>query len=87
VSIREPRTAARYLFDPDTPREFATVRLSAAVTPATEDVVWLVDGQPVAQVGYPHEARWPLAPGKHVIRAALAHGGEASAPVTVVVVD
>ncbi len=87
VSIREPRSQARFLFDPDTPREFATVRLAASVSPATEEVVWLVDGEPVARVGYPHEVRWPLAPGTHTIRAALAHGGEKSAAVTVVVDD
>jgi penicillin-binding protein 1C len=87
VAIREPRPRSRYLFDPDTPRELSTVRFSASVSPATEDVVWLVDGAPVARVGYPHEVRWHLAPGTHVIRARLANGAEASAPVTVVVDD
>ncbi|MCU0696952.1 MAG: penicillin-binding protein 1C [Myxococcaceae bacterium] len=87
VRIREPAPAARFLFDPDTPRELATLRLSAAVQPATEEVVWLVDGTPVARVGYPHEARWSLTPGTHVIRAVLAGGREASAPVRITVDD
>ncbi len=87
VAIREPRSHSRYLYDPDTPREYSTVRLSAQVSPATEDVVWLVDGTPVGKVSWPHELRWNLSPGTHTIRAALAHGGEASAPVTVVVDD
>ncbi|MBL8919156.1 MAG: penicillin-binding protein 1C [Myxococcaceae bacterium] len=87
VRIREPAPASRYLFDPDTPRELSTVRLAAAVQPATEEVVWLVDGAPVARVGYPHEARWPIAPGVHVIRAVLAGGREVSAPVRIVVDD
>ena len=46
-------TKARYLYDPDTPREYSTVRLSAAVTPANEDRLarrW----DAVAQVGWPH---------------------------------
>jgi penicillin-binding protein 1C len=60
---------------------------AAAVQPATEEVVWLVDGQPVARVGYPHEARWSLTPGPHVIRAALAGGRELSSPVRIVVDD
>ncbi len=87
VVIREPRTTSRYLFDPDTPREFSTVRLSARVTPADAPVVWLVDGRPVAEVGYPHEFRWAPTPGTHVIRAALARYGVESRPVRVIVDD
>lgn len=87
VRIREPTPASRYLFDPDTPRALSTLRLSAVVQPATEEVVWLVDGVPVARVGYPHEARWPVEPGPHVIRAVLAGGREASAPVRITVDD
>lgn len=87
VTIREPRSMSRYLFDPDTPRELSTVRLAASVTPATEEVVWLVDNEPIARVGYPHEVRWPLTPGRHTIRARLAHSGDVSAPVIIVVDD
>jgi hypothetical protein len=57
------------------------------VTPASEDVIWIVDGTPVERVGYPHEARWQLTPGVHTIRARLALTGEQSSPVTVVVDD
>ena len=85
VRIREPLDHSRYLFDPDTPPEFSTLRLSADVTPVDEEIVWLVDGTPIARVGYPFEVRWPLAPGLHVIRAALARRAEASRPVTVLV--
>jgi penicillin-binding protein 1C len=87
ISIREPRAKSRYLFDPDTPRELSTVRFSAAVSPASEEIVWLVDGAPVGKVGYPHELRWHLAPGTHVIRARLAQSGETTAAVTVTVDD
>ena len=87
ISIREPRPRSRYLFDPDTPRELSTVRFAAAVTPANEDIVWLVDGAPVGRVGYPHELRWHLTPGAHVIRARLAQSAETTAAVTVVVDD
>jgi penicillin-binding protein 1C len=65
----------------------STLRLAAAVTPASEEVVWLVDGVPIAQVGWPHELRWPLTRGTHVLRARLAHSADFSAPVTVVVDD
>ncbi len=87
IAIREPRPKSRYLFDPDTPMELSTVRFAAAVTPANEDIVWLVDGAPVGRVGYPHELRWHLSPGTHVIRARLAQSGETTAAVTVVVDD
>lgn len=87
LAIREPRPRSRYLFDPDTPRELSTVRFAASVSPANEEIVWLVDGAPVGRVGYPHELRWHLPPGKHVIRARLAQSGETTAAVTVVVDD
>jgi penicillin-binding protein 1C len=87
LAIREPRPQSRYLFDPDTPPELSTVRFAASVSPANEDVVWLVDGAPVGRVGYPHELRWHLAPGTHVIRARLAQSGETTAAVTVTVDD
>jgi penicillin-binding protein 1C len=87
VVIREPRGVVRLLYDPDTPASAATLKLSAAVTPSTEPVVWLVDGVPVATVDWPHEFRWSVKPGRHVITAALAHRPLASEPVTVVVED
>jgi len=87
VSIREPRANARYLFDPDTPPELSTVHFMARVSPATEEIIWLVDGAPVAQVGFPHELRWPMRRGTHVIRARLAHSADASSPITIVVDD
>lgn len=86
VSIREPHAQSRFLIDPDTPAELSTIRLSAAVTPASEEVVWLVDGVPVGRVGFPHELRWQLTPGAHTIRARLA-SGRASSPVTIDVAD
>ncbi|MFO0593993.1 MAG: penicillin-binding protein 1C [Myxococcaceae bacterium] len=87
IAIREPRSKSRYLYDPDTPPELSTVRFSARVSPASEEVVWLVDDTPVARVGFPHELRWHLSPGKHVIRARLAQSGQSSASVTVEVDD
>jgi membrane carboxypeptidase/penicillin-binding protein PbpC len=87
VAIAEPRGSARYLFDPDTPRELSTVHLRATATPASEEVVWLVDGTPVGQVAWPHELRWPMTKGTHLIRARLAHSAVVSPAVTIVVDD
>ncbi|MBI3181216.1 MAG: transglycosylase domain-containing protein [Myxococcales bacterium] len=87
VAIAEPKDRARFLFDPNTPAEVSTLRLSAKVIPPTERVVWLVDGAPVARVGHPHELRWPLEKGTHVIQAMLDGRPFGSRPVTVVVDD
>jgi penicillin-binding protein 1C len=87
VAIREPRGTVRLLYDPDTPASASTLRLAADVTPSTEPIVWLVDGVPVAEVSYPHEFRWSLRPGQHVITAAMVHRPQVSQPVTVVVED
>ncbi len=87
VAIREPRGLVRLLFDPDTPASAASLRLVADVTPSTESIVWMVDGVPVATVGWPHEFRWNPSPGQHVITAAMVHRPRVSQPVTVVVED
>lgn len=85
VTVVEPRAGVRYTYDPDTPPEFATIRLRADVEPADEDVVFLVDGTPVAKVGWPHETRWTVTPGTHVVQAAFARRAEVSAPVAITV--
>ncbi|QRK04399.1 penicillin-binding protein 1C [Archangium violaceum] len=87
VAIREPKGLVRLLYDPDTPASASTLRLAADVTPSTEPIVWLVDGVPVATVTYPHEFRWSLRPGQHVITAAMVHRPQVSQPVTVIVED
>jgi len=87
LTIAEPRNKARYLYDPDTPKEFSTIRLAARVWPRSEEIVWIIDGVPVAKVGYPHEFRWPIEKGRHVIEAAMVQRGKTARPVTVVVAD
>jgi penicillin-binding protein 1C len=86
VDLIEPQDGVRFHFDPDTPPEFATVRLSAQVKGGSdEDVVFLVDDTPVARVGAPWEARWTLAPGRHTVVAVLARAGTTSNPATILV--
>jgi len=87
VAITEPRSGSRYLWDPDTPVSFSAIRLAARVEPADEEIVWVVDGQPVAKVGYPHSIRWPLRPGRHLLEARMVRRGEAARPVSVTVED
>ncbi len=85
LTITEPKTGSRFVWDPDTPEEFSTVKIAAKVMPATEPVVFLVDDVPVAQTRYPYEFRWSLSPGRHTIRVAFAHRPDVSRPVTIVV--
>jgi penicillin-binding protein 1C len=85
VRIREPHAKARYLADPDTPPELSSVKLAASVLPRSAQIDWIVDGRVLERVGFPHEARLPLTPGPHTIRAALVGRAVESAPVTIVV--
>lgn len=89
VAVVEPQSGVRYAFDPDTPADFATIRLAARVDGGSggvdNDVVFLVDGEPVARVGHPHEARWTITPGRHTIQAVLAARSVASSPVVITV--
>ncbi len=87
LSIEAPTAATHFYSDPDTPDAFSTIRLAAKVDPPEEEVVWLVDGKPVGQVGYPHQLHWHPTPGTHSVRVAFARYAEKSSPVTVVVSD
>ncbi|MGC4120979.1 MAG: penicillin-binding protein 1C [Myxococcales bacterium] len=87
VAITEPHHGSRYLWDPDTPVSFSAIRLAARVEPADEEIVWVVDGKPVAKVGYPHTIRWSLRPGKHLVEARMVHRSEMAKPVSVTVDD
>jgi hypothetical protein len=48
VTITEPRSLGRYLFDPDTPADSSALRFSARMKPPGEELVWEVDGVPVS---------------------------------------
>ncbi len=87
VTIREPRQNARFLWDPDTPREAAALRLSAKVDPPDEEILWVVDGAPLAKVGYPHSVRWSPTPGWHTIAARMVRRAQASGEVRIKVED
>lgn len=87
VAITEPHHGSRYLWDPDTPVSFSAIRLAARVEPVDEEIVWVVDGKPVAKVGYPHAIRWSLRPGKHLVEARMVRRSEMARPVSVVVDD
>lgn len=83
--ILRPEDGARVMFDPEVPREQATLALLAAVDPGIEQVVWYVDGRPFATVGPPFSTRWPLTVGDHVFEARVPYSPLASTSVRVIV--
>src|SRR5205807_698700 len=85
LRITSPENGARLLHDPETPAELNTVALRAVVDPPVDEVVWYVDGLPVATAAYPYSARWRLQPGEHTFQVRLGSGGGASRRVQVTV--
>lgn len=83
IRVVSPRPGTQIVIDPDAPPEASTLRLQATVDPPVEQVVWFVDGQPVAVAEPPYVTRWPLRPGAHWIEARLPFSDVRSAPVRV----
>ncbi|MCB9548752.1 MAG: transglycosylase domain-containing protein [Myxococcales bacterium] len=73
VRILSPQAGAELLRNPESPDALGTVALEVAVDPPVPQVLWSVDGAPVALVGPPYATRWVLAPGEHVIEVAVPH--------------
>ncbi len=89
--LESPRDSLRITFpddgdifkiDPVLRVEFQTLLLECVVTEGTEQVIWLVDGSPLAMVPAPFRARWQLRKGEHFvqIKAKGAAGESTSAP-------
>jgi len=85
LRITSPENGARLLRDPETPAALNTLALRAVIDPPVNEVVWYVDGMPVATAAYPYAARWRLQPGEHTFQVRLGSGGGASRPVQVTV--
>ena len=85
LRITSPENGARLLRDPETPAALATVALRTVVDPPVNEVVWYVDGLPLATAAYPYGARWRLQPGEHTFQVRLPSSGGASRPVHVTV--
>lgn len=85
LRITSPENGAHLLRDPETPADLNTVALRAVVDPAVDEVVWYVDGMPLATAAYPYTARWRLQPGEHRFQVRLGSGGSVSRPVQVTV--
>ncbi len=85
LAVTYPKNGARFLPDPETPPEFATISLEASVEPPVEQVLWYVDGKPYEVADYPYSARWRIRPGAHTFRIGLPSAPLASPPVRITV--
>ena len=70
LAIASPGDGLRLISDPETPKSMATLPLRALVDPASEQVVWYVDGKPLQLVDYPYTARGPSPPASTASRSA-----------------
>lgn len=85
VEVISPEPGSRLLRDPETPAHLRTVALRAVVDPPAPQLVWYLDGRPLATVESPYELRWPLVPGEHVFQARVPFTGARSRLVRVTV--
>lgn len=81
VTVTYPRGGEVFVVEPGYQRGTQSVRLAADVDPPVERLSWIVDGAPVASVGFPYVAHWPLAEGEHRIEARA--GKKRSEPVII----
>ena len=59
--------------------------LRAVAEPAVPQIVWLLDGSPIATAPPDQPLHWPLRPGRHRFQVRLPLQDVASSPLTVVV--
>jgi penicillin-binding protein 1C len=83
LRIVYPLAGARFVIDPDRPREAQVLDVRIIAPPHAREATLRVDGTEVARVGPPFDARWQLAAGRHDLEAEVA--GARSARVRVYV--
>lgn len=81
ITIRYPLDGARFVIDPDRPKDAQVLAVSVVAPVGTPEVTLLVDGTEAGRARSPYTLRWPLAPGDHDLVARA--GTENSAPVVI----
>lgn len=84
VRIVSPTDGLNVLPDPEAPKGQATLALEAEVQGGPPQILWTVDGEPLALVDAPYTARWPVTPGIHRIEARIPYTPIRSATVRVI---
>ena len=85
LAIVQPDPDAHFWRNPDAPPSLNRLVLRATASPAVPQIVWLVDGQPIAVAGPDAPLFWTMTPGRHRFQVRLPLQGDASRPLTVVV--
>jgi len=84
VRIVSPTDGLNVLPDPEAPAGQATLALEAEVEGSPPQILWTVDGEPLALVDAPFTARWPVTPGLHRIEAQIPYTPVRSGAVRVI---
>jgi penicillin-binding protein 1C len=85
LSITTPEPNTRIWRNPEVPAAANRLVLKAAVEPPVPQIVWLVDGAPVATADPGRPFVWPMSPGVHRFQVRLPFQATASRAVRVVV--
>jgi hypothetical protein len=81
LSITSPRGGSRFFLDPEMPAGMSLLPIACRVEPAPASVLWLADGEEVAETGYPFTLKWAMRPGIHTFQAVVPGTSFRSAPV------
>jgi penicillin-binding protein 1C len=85
LAIVQPDPDTHVWRNPEVPAALDRLVLRASVVPHVPQVVWLVDGNPVATASPDAPLFWPMTPGRHRFQLRLPFEAELSRPVSVVV--
>ncbi len=85
LAIVQPDPDTHVWRNPDAPPSLNRMVLRATATPAVPQIVWLVDGQPVAVAEPDAPLYWTMTPGRHRFQVRLPLQDDTSRPLTVVV--
>jgi len=85
LSIIQPDPDAHVWRNPDTPPALSRLVLRASVVPKAAQIVWLLDGKPIAVTASEAPLYWVMIPGRHRFQIRLPLQADASKAVSVVV--
>jgi penicillin-binding protein 1C len=85
LSIIQPDPDAHVWRNPDTPPALSRLVLRASVEPKAAQIVWLLDGKPIAVTASEAPLYWVMIPGRHRFQIRLPLQADASKAVSVVV--
>jgi penicillin-binding protein 1C len=85
LAIVQPEPDSHVWRNPETPAALNRLVLRASAGPQVKQIVWLVDGRPVAVAAPDAPLYWTMVPGRHRFQIRLPLQDDASRPLAVVV--